>query len=79
MKTIENLKTENWYYVQIFDGIGKGFKIHQTIIFAKNKKELEQKAKDVAKLHGLTGKISYYLKNYKIEARSMVKSGNYVE
>lgn len=76
---MNNLKTDNWYYVQAFVE-GKPGGVY-TICFAPNKPRAEELVSDwlvrqdyepgVARIH-------YYLKNYKRDAAKMVADGNFI-
>jgi hypothetical protein len=84
MKTPDNLKTENWYYMQVFTNLKGPSNItgsKTTICFAPNKDVasslvnawLTRLGADPAQC-----KIHWYLKNYKREAAKMVAEGNYI-
>lgn len=86
MKTPNDLKTENWYYMQVFTNIpskSEGFFQHAyTICFAPNKERctfmVERWLSHVIGADPAQCTINYYLKNYKLEAKQMVTAGAYL-
>jgi hypothetical protein len=80
MKTKDSIKTDNYYYVQVFDHNIPGVNELKTVCFAENKKEAMQIVNLWLDNNGIGPKrdITLYLKNYKFESRAMVAAGNYI-
>ena len=87
MKTPDSLKTENWYYMQVFTNLPSksDSRTHQhvyTICFAQNKERctvmVERWLSQVIGADPAQCSINYYLKNYKLKAKEMVRTGAYL-
>lgn len=77
MNPLEMLKTQNWYYVQVFEA--EKFGVHTTICFAPDKTSCMKEVNSWCARQGFKPKeISLYLKNYKREARTLVTKGNFI-
>ncbi len=86
-KTKDNISTDNYYYVQVFTDIvekaNSPFRTHfYTVAFAPSKEKAIKIIHEWLTEKGVAKNdrrdIHLYLKNYKIESRKMVESGNYI-
>lgn len=69
-------ETKDWYYVQAFKK--NVYAVTKTVVFAKGKKEAQEKAVKWARSKGYDGSINMYRNNYKAEASAMVSINNFV-
>ncbi len=82
MKTINDLKTENWFYVQVFGPMDGQHTVYRTVVFATTlsegiKKVYEWAANNKYDVRPISAS-DLYRKNYVREARQMVQSNNYI-
>lgn len=79
MKTAENLKTENWYYSQMFFR-GAEYGAGYCVVFAKNPTEAKELSQQYASKTWKQDKVevNLYHKNYKREARKLVEEGKFI-
>jgi hypothetical protein len=81
----EDLKTLNWYYMQVFGKLKSPesghSKSYYTICFAPNKETAAAIVHEWLTTLGedpATCDINWYLKNYKLDAKAMVANNNYI-
>lgn len=78
-KTIENLKTDNWYYSQMFFRGASDYGSGYCVVFAKTPAEAKELSKEYAKkTWNKEVEVHLYLKNYKIEAKKLINAGAYI-
>ena len=81
-KTVQDLLTENWYFVQMFASAMDNYGCYRVIVFAKNPEEAKELAVKWANEQGYDVKPidrgGIYHKNYKRDAKRMVAEGTYI-